>query len=107
MIPFVFPEHASPADYHRFTRHGHDVLFEHWDALLRTNPGGPVSAALLHVIEVASTALSFNSARLKSIVYLLLCGLLFPLKFLDAPFVNRPAFMPSSASILSVVRKAG
>jgi SAM-dependent methyltransferase len=107
MIPFVFPEHASPADFHRFTTHGHDVLFEDWDLILRTNPGGPVSAALLHFLDVAATVLSLNIAWLKSVVYLALCAVVFPLKFLDAPFVYRRAFMPSSASILSVVRKAG
>jgi len=107
MIPFVFPEHASPSDFHRFTTHGHDVLFDRWELLHRTNPGGPVSAALLHFVEVASTVLSANVAPVKSVVYLALCAIVFPVKFLDAPFVNRPAFTASSASILSVVRKAG
>jgi hypothetical protein len=41
------------------------------------------------------------------VVYLMLCAVLFPLKFLDAPFVGRPAFMGCAASILSVVRKRG
>jgi hypothetical protein len=41
----------------------------------------------------------------KSVVYLLLCVLLFPVKFLDALFVDREAFRGSAASILSIVRK--
>jgi SAM-dependent methyltransferase len=105
VIPFLFPFHASPADYHRFTHRGHDMLFQGWQPVLRTNPTGPVSAWLLQLIEVLSTVLSLNVARVKSFFYLALCGILFPLKFLDAPFVNRSAFMGSAASILSVVRK--
>lgn len=107
LIPFLFPEHASPDDFHRFTVHGQDVLFAGWDLVERTNPGGPVSAALSHFIDVLATVLSANVTAIKSVVYLALCGLFFPLKFLDAPFVNRGAFLGSSATILSVVRKQG
>ncbi len=105
MIPFLFPYHASPADYHRFTHEGHDILFKGWEVIERTNPTGPVTVALLHLIEALSTILSFNTQRAKSAVYLMLCALLFPLKFLDAPFIERPAFLGSAASILSVIRK--
>ena len=106
LIPFLFPAHASPVDYHRFTPDGHDILFEAWERVSRTNPTGPVTVALLHFIEVLSTMLGFGVARLRSIAYLLLCGLTFPIKFLDAVFINRPAFMASAASVLSVVRKS-
>lgn len=105
MIPFLFPAHASPVDYHRFTPEGHDVLFKCWERVSRTNPTGPVTVLLLHVIEVLSTILGMGVARLKSLAYLFLCGVTFPLKFLDVIFVNRPAFMASAASVLSVVRK--
>jgi hypothetical protein len=105
MIPFLFPAHASPVDYHRFTPDGHDILFKCWERVSRTNPTGPVTVLLVHVIEVLSTILSFGVTRLKSLSYLFLCGMMFPLKFLDVIFINRPAFMTSAASVLSVVRK--
>ncbi len=105
MMPFLFPVHASPVDYHRFTPAGHDILFKCWDCVSRTNPTGPVTVLLLHVIEVLSTILGLGIARLRSLAYLFLCGVTFPLKFLDVIFVNRPAFMSSAASVLSVVRK--
>ena len=105
MIPFMFPYHASPADYHRFTHEGHHILFNGWEIIERSNPTGPVTVALLHLIEVLSTILSFNNQRAKSVVYLMLCALLFPLKFLDAPFIDRAAFLGSAASIISVIRK--
>jgi SAM-dependent methyltransferase len=105
MIPFLFPAHASPVDYHRFTPDGHDILFSAWHRVSRTNPTGPVTVLLLYVIEVLSTILGLGVPRLRSLAYLFLCGLTFPLKFLDFIFVNRPAFLPSAASVLSVVRK--
>ncbi len=105
VIPFLFPAHSSPKDYHRLTPDGHDILFKSWEPVSRTNPTGPVTVALLYFIEVASTILGFGIARLKSLTYLLLCGVMFPLKFLDIVFVNRPAFLASAASVLSVVRK--
>jgi len=106
VIPFLFPAHSSPVDYHRLTPDGHDILFKCWEQVSRTNPTGPVTVLLLHVIEVLSTILSFGVARLKSLSYLFLCGVMFPLKFLDVIFINRPAFMTSAASVLSVVRKS-
>jgi hypothetical protein len=104
-MPFLFPAHPSPEDYHRLTPDGHDILFKCWDHVSRTNPTGPVTVALVHIIEVLSTILSFGVMRLKTLWYLFLCGVMFPLKFLDVFFVNRPAFLPSAASVLSVVRK--
>jgi hypothetical protein len=59
----------------------------------------------VHLIETLSVIVSVNREPLKSIVYLFLCALLFPLKFLDAPFVHRPAFLGCSATILSVMKK--
>lgn len=105
LIPFLFPYHASPTDYHRLTHEGHAILFKGWQTIERTNPTGPVTAMLVLLIEVLSTILSFNLPRVKSVVYLLLCVLLFPVKFLDALFVDREAFRGSAASILSIVRK--
>jgi SAM-dependent methyltransferase/uncharacterized protein YbaR (Trm112 family) len=105
IMPFLFPYHASPTDYHRLTHEGQALLFKGWRTLERTNPTGPVTAMLVLLIEVLSTILSFNLPRVKSVVYLLLCGLLFPVKCLDAPFIDRAAFLGSAASILSVVSK--
>jgi SAM-dependent methyltransferase len=105
VIPFLFPVHSSPVDYHRFTPDGHDILFADWERVSRTNPTGPVTVLLVHIIEVLSTILSLGLPRLKSLSYLFLCGVMFPLKFMDVVFINRPAFMTSAASVLSVVRK--
>lgn len=105
LIPFLFPYHASPADYHRFTHEGQRILFARWEMVDTTNAAGPVTVALVVLLEVLATILSVNRPGPKSVVYLALCLLLFPLKFLDAPFVGRRAFIGSSATIVSVIRK--
>jgi hypothetical protein len=69
------------------------------------NSGGPVSLALLATIELVSTLLSFGQPGPKSVVYLVLCGLLFPLKILDAPFIARAAMLPMAPSIFVHVVK--
>ena len=105
MMPFLFPFHASPADYHRFTHEGQRMLFSRWQHVETMNPTGPVTVALVVLLEALATILSFNRPGPKSVIYLLLCGVLFPLKFLDWPFVDRRAFLGCAATILSVVRK--
>jgi SAM-dependent methyltransferase len=105
VIPFLYPFHASPSDFHRFTHRGHELLFARWSTVARTNPTGPVTVGLVHFFETVATLLSFGSASMKAFAYLALCAILFPVKFLDAPFVGRTAFMGCAASLLSVVRK--
>jgi SAM-dependent methyltransferase len=105
LIPFLFPFHASPHDFQRYTHRGLDVLFSGWTTLTQSNATGPVTLALVMAIEFFSIVLSLGSERVKPYVYLGLCGLLFPLKYLDAPFIGRRAFLPLAPTIVTVVRK--
>lgn len=105
LIPFLFPYHASPHDYQRFTHSGAERLFTGWKLVDQRNATGPVSLLLACLAELISVALSFGNARIKSIVYLGACLLLFPLKYLDAPFVGRKAFLGIAPTILTVVRR--
>jgi SAM-dependent methyltransferase len=105
LIPFMYPFHASPNDFNRYTHMGQRLLFRDWTVIAQTNPTGPVSLILLSSIEMASIVLSFGNTRARSVLYLLFCGLLFPLKYLDVLFVNRKAFLSMAPSILSLVRK--
>jgi hypothetical protein len=103
--PFLFPYHASPDDFRRFTHSGIANLFNGWDLIAQRNVGGPVSLLLLVSIELASTLLSFGSNRLKRYVYLGLCGLLFWVKYLDAPFIGRRAMLSLAPTMVTTVRK--
>jgi len=104
-VPFLFPFHASPHDYRRFTHMGLQQLFAKWKMMEQVNSGGPVSLALLATIELVSALLSFGRPGPKSAVYLVLCALLFPLKILDAPFIARAAMLPMAPSIFVHVVK--
>ena len=104
-VPFLFPFHASPHDYRRFTHMGLRQLFGKWRMVEQVNSGGPVTLALTSTIELLATLFSFGQPGLKGALYLLLCGLLFPLKFLDAPFIGRKAMLPMAPSIFVHVVK--
>lgn len=104
-VPFLFPFHASPHDYRRFTHMGLRQLFADWKLVEQVNSGGPVTLFLLAVIEFLSTLVSFGRPGPKAVVYLLLCACLFPLKVLDAPFIARESMLPMAPSIFLHVAK--
>jgi len=104
-VPFLFPFHAAPHDYHRFTHMGLRRLFAEWKVMEQVNASGPVTLALLAGIELASTLLALGRPGPKAVVYLLLCGCLFPLKLLDAPFIGRPSMLAMAPSIFLHVVK--
>lgn len=105
LIPFLFPYHASPHDYQRLTHSGAAGLFSGWRVVEQRNATGPVTLFVVCLAEFLSILLSFGSPRLKGPAYLFACLLLFPLKFLDAPFVGRKAFLGLAPTILTVTRK--
>lgn len=105
LIPFMFPYHASPHDYQRFTHSGAVNLFDGWSLLEQHSVTGPVTLLLLCVIEFVSSLLSAGNERLKSYVYLLLCLTLWPLKFLDVLFAGRRSFLGMAPTIWTAVKK--
>lgn len=105
LIPFLFPFHASPYDFTRFTSKGQEQLFGKFQIIYQTNPTGPVSALLSIFIEFLSIVFSFGQDRIKSYFYLLFCLLLFPIKYLDFLFIHRKSFLNVCASILSIYKK--
>jgi SAM-dependent methyltransferase len=105
MIPFMFPFHASPADFFRFTQEGVKRLFGNWTTIDVRNPSGPVSLFLLSFVEFMSVVLSFGNPKIKGMAYLGLCGLTFPLKLLDLPFRNRKSFQGMAPTLFVHVQK--
>lgn len=105
LIPFMYPFHASPYDFHRFTSKGAKVLFKQWSVLDQSNKTGPFTLLLTVSLEFFSIILSFGNKKIKAIVGLLLCLILFPIKYLDAPFVNRKSFLTMAPTILTIVKK--
>jgi hypothetical protein len=105
LIPFLYPYHASPNDFTRFTHTGAAALFPDWELMEQSNATGPITYFLVGFIEFLATILSLGSGKIRGPLYLLLCALLFPIKLLDAPFIGRKAFLAMAPSILTVQRK--
>jgi len=105
LIPFLFPYHASPNDFQRLTHSGAERLFNGWSLVEQKNATGPVTLFVVCLAEFLAIVLSLGVKRLKGPAYLLACVLLFPIKFLDMPFVGRKAFLSLAPSILTVTRK--
>jgi SAM-dependent methyltransferase len=105
VIPFLFPFHASPGDFQRLTHAGAAKLFDGWTLVEQYNATGPVTLLLVSLIEFLATACSFGVPRVKAVIYLLLCVVLFPIKILDAPFVRRSSWLTMAPTIVTVVRK--
>ena len=103
--PFLYPFHASPGDYQRWTRAGLEKLFGDFDILdigVRCGPFSALSAFLAHFI---GATLSFGSRGLQSVLTNLSFIPLFPLKFLDLIFAFTPASDDVASVFYCVVRK--
>ena len=105
LIPFMMPFHASPYDFQRYTHKGALELFSGWECVEQFAPFGPFTLLLQSFIEVVSSILSFGNEQFKTYLYLGLCLILFPVKFLDWPFVRRKCLIGIAPSIFTVVRK--
>ncbi len=105
MAPLLYPYHASPGDYCRWTAPGLRELLGGWPVVEQFNATGPVTLALVCTIELLSTLLSLGRPRARALLHLALCGLLWPLKFLDRPFVRRRSMLALAPTICIVARK--
>src|SRR5262245_5461901 len=85
-VPFLWPYHASPHDYWRWTVSGVAREFEGFETVAIGLSGGPTTTLVNVLHEWLSIVLSFNLEPLYRALYLLLMPLLFPFKLLDLLF---------------------
>lgn len=104
-VPFLYHFHKSPRDFMRFSHMGLMNLFKKWKTVRIFNNAGPVSLALSSGVEIAASLLSFGNGRVKELIYLGLCGLTFPIKFLDWPFIDRSVVFSYAPAFCIIVRK--
>jgi SAM-dependent methyltransferase len=83
-LPFLWPYHASPHDYRRWTSSGVERDLHGFETLGVGLTGGPTTALCNVLHEWLAIALSFNVDLLYRLFYLLLIPILFPLKLLDS-----------------------
>lgn len=105
LIPFMYPFHASPHDYQRYTAVGAQRLFGPWRVEDQFASAGPFTLFNVAFLELLSILLSFGNEKLKGLVYLAFCPLVFPLKFLDFPFVRRESILTMAPNIVTHLRK--
>ena len=105
LIPFMYPFHASPHDYQRYTALGAQRLFGPWQVEDQFASAGPFTLFNVAFLELLSVLLSFGHEKLKGVIYLAFCPLVFPLKFLDFPFVRHRSILSMAPNIVTHLRK--
>jgi len=82
-VPFLWPYHASPHDYWRWTVSGVRKDLGGFEAVDIGLAGGPTTTLVNVLHEWLAIALSFNVDLLYRLLYLVLMPVLFPFKLLD------------------------
>jgi SAM-dependent methyltransferase len=82
-VPFVFPFHADPDDFHRFSKNGILILCEKFERLDSGFNRGPASTMHQLFINFFAILLSFNSRTIYNINVDLFGWLFFWIKYID------------------------
>lgn len=104
-IPFIYPFHASPNDFTRFSRNALRQYFTSYiikEEGMRAGPMAALQGVLMHLFALI---LSFGSYTLYLILSVLFMIILAPLKILDIPFALLPYSHEIAADIYVFVQK--
>lgn len=82
-MPFMFPYHASPDDYTRFTVSGLRERFSGFEVIASGARAGPITALTVQMAYTLALLLSFGSQSLYRLLTHIFFVLLFPLKAMD------------------------
>lgn len=104
-VPFVYPFHASPNDFHRWSTEGLRYALREGDVQEIGTRAGPTSALTAQLVTWTAIAVSFGSETLYSIASVVLLLLFFPLKFLDLIFGRFPTSVHGAADVFAIVKK--
>lgn len=100
--PFMYPFHASPSDYQRFTHEGLKVLLQDFEIVEIGVRCGPFSTLTVYLCYFTATVFSLGSERLYWFLVLVTTLIFFPIKFLDI-IGNRLPFAISMCAVPYVV----
>jgi len=103
--PFVYPFHACPNDFHRWTIEGLRYALRKGDIKAIGTRVGPTSALTAHLVTWVAIVVSFGSQTIYSIASTLLLVVFFPLKFLDVLFGRFPTSIHGAACFYVIVEK--
>ncbi len=105
LIPFVYPFHASPNDFQRWSIEGLKILLREGEIESIGTRAGPTSALTAQLVTWFAIALSFGSETLYSILSVVLLLVFFPLKFVDLVLGYFPTSIHGAADFYAIVRK--
>lgn len=97
-MPFMYPFHASPADYTRFTLPGLTARFPEFEIIKSGARAGPITALTVQLAYTLALLFSFGSRRMYGPLVHIFFVLLFPLKILDQIFRLFPTLNHESAN---------
>jgi SAM-dependent methyltransferase len=104
LVPFLYPFHASPNDYYRWTAAGLKEQFADFDLVVGMR-SGPVTALLSVARYALASLLSFGVGKLYLFWSNLLMVALSPLKFLDLIFFLFPQSVEAASFLYFFGRK--
>jgi len=107
-VPFLYPFHAAPGDYTRWTIPGLKVLLGNsFEVVASGNRGGTMGVIILSLAHALSQILCFGSLRFYSVLNFAFLGLLTPLRILDLVLGYLPFATNLSPNVYVTARKRG
>ncbi|MFT7644533.1 MAG: SAM-dependent methyltransferase [Candidatus Paceibacteria bacterium] len=103
--PFLYPFHASPYDYQRWTAAGLEHLFKDFSEVEVGVRSGIFSALNVWLCYFLPSLFSFGSSRLYWFLVNLSIFLFFPIKFLDILTNNFPFAKHTAAVFYCIIKK--
>jgi SAM-dependent methyltransferase len=104
-LPFLYPFHDSPNDFHRWTDEGAKRLLKQFEIIHIGVRAGPFSALTVYACYVFATLFSFGSLRLYDLLVNFSMLLFFPLKVFDLLFARFPYSIRMASVLYCVARK--
>jgi SAM-dependent methyltransferase len=104
-VPFLYPYHASPDDYTRWSHVGFRELLSSFEVVELDVRSGPFSVFTVNACYFFATLFSFGNKHVYWMLVYAFTFLFFPIKFLDVIGNRLPQSINMAALLYCVVRK--
>jgi SAM-dependent methyltransferase len=107
LVPFLYPFHSSPNDFHRWTKAGIIAEFVNFGAVDVGMRSGPITAILSVLMHALATMFSLGSEKLYLFFVNFFMVILAPFKLLDFVFFYLPHSIEAASFIYYLGKKNG
>ncbi len=104
-VPFLFPYHAAPDDYLRWTIKGIEKEFSRFQVLELGPSSGPTSALLAVFVEWLSILCSAGSKKVHDIIYMVASVVFSPFKLIDIVLLQYKTAIIAPGGVYLVAQK--